>query len=47
MCTHLSAYIMASQGYLGMVDPGKQSNTRLTINQAIAGIKRVTAKISD
>lgn len=39
---HLSAWITASQGYLGMADPGKQSSITVKINQAIAGRKCFT-----
>jgi hypothetical protein len=39
ICIHLSAWMVASQGYLGIVDPGRQSSARLTTNQAIAGKK--------
>jgi len=41
MCTHLSAWITASQGYFGIVEPGRQSNTMVKTNQAIAGTKRL------
>ena len=47
VCIHLSACITASHGYFGRVEPGRHNNTRLTINQPIAGTKRISFKRND
>jgi len=45
ICIHLSAWMLSNQGYLGIADPGKHNNTRLTINHPIAGRKRRIVKL--